>query len=269
MPKKRQRRGTSSLSSSGGDSDGWISIDSSTECIPPTPSQPLSPCQVMISDGLCPQIGDTWELLCDQQLSLTPIPAIEINPDKNLNPEVHSFEGFLLEQGDVITPVQQNSRKMPQNNNPTNPTIILVEPSMEDEAKNKKILANDVVLSKALANSAFGTAGISNIKKNLVVHTTAGNVPPQAHAHVAIAVVTTLQTMEVVLRSGKLEKWRKLDKFKHSPIGMLQGSESEQELQMMLEIVNGYSTDFKVKFGGDKSKVMVINGDETDRDSGI
>ncbi|KAF2349168.1 Reverse transcriptase domain [Trinorchestia longiramus] len=43
-------------------------------------------------------------------------------------------------------------------------------------------------------------------------------------------------------------------------------SESEQELQMMLKIVNGYSTDFKVKFGGDKSKVMVINGDETDRD---
>ncbi|KAF2350605.1 Protein kinase domain [Trinorchestia longiramus] len=35
---------------------------------------------------------------------------------------------------------------------------------------------------------------------------------------------------------------------------------------MLLEIVNGYSTDFKVKFGGDKSKVMVINGDEIDRD---
>ncbi|KAF2348455.1 Methylmalonyl-CoA epimerase [Trinorchestia longiramus] len=34
----------------------------------------------------------------------------------------------------------------------------------------------------------------------------------------------------------------------------------------MLEIVNGYSRDFKVKFGGDKSKVMVINADETDRD---
>ncbi|KAF2349183.1 hypothetical protein FHG87_020060 [Trinorchestia longiramus] len=30
--------------------------------------------------------------------------------------------------------------------------------------------------------------------------------------------------------------------------------------------VDGYSRDFKVKFGGDKSKVMVINGDETDRD---
>ncbi|KAF2355928.1 Reverse transcriptase domain [Trinorchestia longiramus] len=43
-------------------------------------------------------------------------------------------------------------------------------------------------------------------------------------------------------------------------------SESEQELQMMLEIVNGYSTDFKVKFGRGKSKVMVINGNETDRD---
>ncbi|KAF2356543.1 Armadillo-type fold [Trinorchestia longiramus] len=35
---------------------------------------------------------------------------------------------------------------------------------------------------------------------------------------------------------------------------------------MMLEIVDGYSRDFKVKFGGDKSKVMVINSDETDRD---
>ncbi|KAF2348054.1 Reverse transcriptase domain [Trinorchestia longiramus] len=43
-------------------------------------------------------------------------------------------------------------------------------------------------------------------------------------------------------------------------------SKSEQELQMMLEIVDGYSRDFKVKFEGDKSKVMVINGDETDRD---
>ncbi|KAF2369076.1 Helicase-associated domain [Trinorchestia longiramus] len=35
---------------------------------------------------------------------------------------------------------------------------------------------------------------------------------------------------------------------------------------MMLEIVDGYSRDFKVKFGGDKSKVMVTNGDETDKD---
>ncbi|KAF2362152.1 hypothetical protein FHG87_007086 [Trinorchestia longiramus] len=121
----------------------------------------------MISDGLFSQIGDTGELLDDQQLSLTPIPAIEINPDKNLNPEVHSFEEFSPEQGDVITPVQHNSRKMPQNDNPTNPTIILVEPSMEDEAKNKKILANDVALSKALVNSALEIAGISNIKKNL------------------------------------------------------------------------------------------------------
>ncbi|KAF2348901.1 hypothetical protein FHG87_020344 [Trinorchestia longiramus] len=116
----------------GGDSDAWVSIDSSTECIPPTPSQLLSPYQVMIFDGLFSQIGDTGELLGDQQLSLTPIPAIEINP------KVHSFEGFSPEQGDVITPVQHNRRKMPQNNNPTNPTITLVEPSMEDEAKNKK-----------------------------------------------------------------------------------------------------------------------------------
>ncbi|KAF2367559.1 hypothetical protein FHG87_001695 [Trinorchestia longiramus] len=42
--------------------------------------------------------------------------------------------------------------------------------------------------------------------------------------------------------------------------------ESEEELQRILEIVDGYSRDCKVKFGGDKSKVMVINGDETDRD---
>ncbi|KAF2345167.1 hypothetical protein FHG87_024075 [Trinorchestia longiramus] len=156
MPKKRQRRGTSSLSSSGGDSDAWVSIDSSTECILPTPSQPLWPRQVMISDDLWPQIGDTGELLGDQQLSLTPLPAIEINPDKNLNPEVHSFEGFSSEQGDVITPVQHNSRKMPQNNNPTNPTIILVEPSMEDEAKNKKFLANDVDVSPSLSVLEIG-----------------------------------------------------------------------------------------------------------------
>ncbi|KAF2357839.1 Reverse transcriptase RNA-dependent DNA polymerase, partial [Trinorchestia longiramus] len=40
----------------------------------------------------------------------------------------------------------------------------------------------------------------------------------------------------------------------------------ESELQMILEIVDGYSRDFKVKFVGDKSKVIVINGDETDRD---
>ncbi|KAF2355924.1 Ribonuclease H domain [Trinorchestia longiramus] len=136
------------------------------ECIPPTPSQPVLPCQVMISDGLFSQIGDTGELLGDQQLSLTPIPVIETNPDKNVNPEVHSFEGFSPEQLDVITPVQHNSGKMPQNNNPINPTIILVEPSMEDEAKNKKFLANDLALSKALANSAFGKAGISYVKKN-------------------------------------------------------------------------------------------------------
>ncbi|KAF2355367.1 Ribosomal protein S24/S35 mitochondrial conserved domain [Trinorchestia longiramus] len=167
MPKKRQRRGTSSLSLSGGDSDAWVSIDSLTECIPPTPSQPLSPCQVMISDGLFSQVGDTGELLGDQQHSLTPIPAIETNPDKNVNPEVHSFEGFSPEQLDVITPVQHNSGKMPQNYNSINPTIILVEPSMEDEAKNKKVLANDLALSKGLANSAFGKASISYTKKDL------------------------------------------------------------------------------------------------------
>ncbi|KAF2364292.1 Reverse transcriptase domain [Trinorchestia longiramus] len=46
-------------------------------------------------------------------------------------------------------------------------------------------------------------------------------------------------------------------------------SESKQELQMMLNIVDVYSRDFKVKFGGDKSKVMVINGDETEIESGI
>ncbi|KAF2346586.1 hypothetical protein FHG87_022659 [Trinorchestia longiramus] len=43
--------------------------------------------------------------------------------------------------------------------------------------------------------------------------------------------------------------------------------ESEQELQMMLKIVDGYCRDFRVKLGGDKSKVMSINGDETDRDN--
>ncbi|KAF2363928.1 Reverse transcriptase domain [Trinorchestia longiramus] len=43
-------------------------------------------------------------------------------------------------------------------------------------------------------------------------------------------------------------------------------SESEQELQMVMEIVNGYSRDFNGKFGGDKSKVMVIDDDEVDRD---
>ncbi|KAF2365563.1 hypothetical protein FHG87_003680 [Trinorchestia longiramus] len=42
MRKKRQKRGTICISSSGGDSDAWACIDSSTECIPPTPSQHLS-----------------------------------------------------------------------------------------------------------------------------------------------------------------------------------------------------------------------------------
>ncbi|KAF2365920.1 hypothetical protein FHG87_003333 [Trinorchestia longiramus] len=41
MCNKRQRRGMRSVSSSGGDLDAWASIDSSTECISPTP-QPLS-----------------------------------------------------------------------------------------------------------------------------------------------------------------------------------------------------------------------------------
>ncbi|KAF2355375.1 hypothetical protein FHG87_013866 [Trinorchestia longiramus] len=36
------KRGTSCVSSSGGDSDAWACIDSSIECIPPTPSQHLS-----------------------------------------------------------------------------------------------------------------------------------------------------------------------------------------------------------------------------------
>ncbi|KAF2364674.1 Reverse transcriptase domain [Trinorchestia longiramus] len=43
-------------------------------------------------------------------------------------------------------------------------------------------------------------------------------------------------------------------------------SESEQELRRLLKIVDGYSRDFKVKFGGDRSKVMGINFDETDKD---
>ncbi|KAF2353148.1 Endonuclease/exonuclease/phosphatase [Trinorchestia longiramus] len=204
MPKKRQRRGMSSLSSSGGDSDAWASIGSSTECISPTP-QPLSPCQVMISDGLCSQIGDSGELLGDQQLSLTPIPAIEINPDKNLNPEVHSFEGFSPEQGDVITSVQHNTNQI---------TSVGAIGRFGKDTSSEELI-------KALIDAGFGGVTVERMYK--VVHTTAGNVLPQAHAHVAIAVVTTLQTMEVVLRSGKLEKWRKLDKFKSSSIGMLQG----------------------------------------------
>jgi hypothetical protein len=43
-------------------------------------------------------------------------------------------------------------------------------------------------------------------------------------------------------------------------------SESWQELQVMLDIVNGYGRDFNVKFSGDKSKVMVVNGDELDKE---
>jgi hypothetical protein len=42
-------------------------------------------------------------------------------------------------------------------------------------------------------------------------------------------------------------------------------SESWQELQVMLDIVDGYGRYFNVKFSGDKSKVMVVNGDELDK----
>ena len=43
-------------------------------------------------------------------------------------------------------------------------------------------------------------------------------------------------------------------------------SESSEELQQMLNIVNEYSLDFGVKFGMDKSLIMVLNGDEDDMD---
>ncbi|KAF2354491.1 hypothetical protein FHG87_014754 [Trinorchestia longiramus] len=166
----------SSLSSSGGDSDGWISIDSSMECIPPTPSQPLSPCQVMISDGLFSQIGGTGELLDDQQLLLSPLPAIEINPDKNLNPEVQSFEGFSPEQGDVITPVQHNKIgawkvkcHLPANQITSVGTI---GPFGKDTSSEE--------LTEALIDAGFGGVKVEQIYK--VVHTTAGNVASQAHS---------------------------------------------------------------------------------------
>ncbi|KAF2343319.1 hypothetical protein FHG87_025925, partial [Trinorchestia longiramus] len=34
----------------------------------------------------------------------------------------------------------------------------------------------------------------------------------------------------------------------------------------MLEILNGYSREIEVKFGGDINKIMVINVEETDKD---
>ena len=43
-------------------------------------------------------------------------------------------------------------------------------------------------------------------------------------------------------------------------------SEISEELQQMLDIVNEYSLDFGVKFGMDKSLIMVLNGDEDDMD---
>ena len=43
-------------------------------------------------------------------------------------------------------------------------------------------------------------------------------------------------------------------------------SESRDELQQMLNVVNEYSVDFCVKFGMDKSLIMIVNSDEEDRD---
>ncbi|KAF2352558.1 hypothetical protein FHG87_016684 [Trinorchestia longiramus] len=63
---EKVRRRTSSVSSSVGGSDAWASIGSSSECIPHTSSHPLPPSRVMISDGFCPQIGYTGELLDDK-----------------------------------------------------------------------------------------------------------------------------------------------------------------------------------------------------------
>ncbi|KAF2360101.1 Endonuclease/exonuclease/phosphatase [Trinorchestia longiramus] len=126
--KKRQRRGTSSVSSSGGDSDAWDSIDSSTESITPSPSQPLSPSQVLISDGLCPQNGDTGELLDDQQLSLSSISAIEINPNKNLNLEL--LRAYVNAHNPLWVPAKlpnttgRNLEQILQNN----PSLALITP---------------------------------------------------------------------------------------------------------------------------------------------
>ncbi|KAF2345877.1 hypothetical protein FHG87_023367 [Trinorchestia longiramus] len=120
----------------------------------------------MISDGLCLQIGTLGSYWMTNSFLCPPYQLLKLI-QKNLNLEVHSFEGFSPEQGNFITPAQHTGGKIPQKMHSTNSTNILVEPSMEDASKNRKFLANDVVLSKTLANSAFGKEGIANIKKNL------------------------------------------------------------------------------------------------------
>ncbi|KAF2349185.1 hypothetical protein FHG87_020062 [Trinorchestia longiramus] len=91
MTKKRQRRDTSLVSSSGGDSDAWASIDSASDCI-----SPISKSSHDIGWPLPKNRGYTGELLEDQQLSLFPIPVIEINPNKNMNQEVIVLRGLYL-----------------------------------------------------------------------------------------------------------------------------------------------------------------------------
>ena len=41
-------------------------------------------------------------------------------------------------------------------------------------------------------------------------------------------------------------------------------SESGNDLQLMLDVVNEYSVDFGVKFGMDKSQIMIVNNDQVD-----
>ena len=44
-------------------------------------------------------------------------------------------------------------------------------------------------------------------------------------------------------------------------------SESAEELQSLFDIVGGYGRDFGVEFSSEKSKVMIVNGPEDERDS--
>lgn len=43
-------------------------------------------------------------------------------------------------------------------------------------------------------------------------------------------------------------------------------SESAEELQELLYVVNGYGRDFGVKFSNEKSKIMTVNRSEGERD---
>ncbi|MPC34629.1 hypothetical protein E2C01_028025 [Portunus trituberculatus] len=42
-------------------------------------------------------------------------------------------------------------------------------------------------------------------------------------------------------------------------------SELEDELQGLLDVVDGYGRDFRVKFSSEKSKVMVVNRSDDER----